>query len=898
MELKQSPPRGAILLPALGAVLLLAGVLWFALRVLDPSSGTGRSEDPEATGVSSSDSAGDLSPDGATASLGSNPESGMETGAGGDALSDPGTTDSSLRSAPTSTVTGTSSYLASPVISGDNGSISSSGGNPLPPGWSSSSVLTLDDRAALRELDALEEEARISEAARGYASLAADSARSPELRAQAAQSAARIAWARADVSATLSALALAPPAESAPEAHYLRAEALAAAGRSDEAIAAYEAYADARPAMADVALLSAGALHAADDRYTEAAAAYERAFADAASPSTAALAAVREGNAWLDAQDTSAALDAYRRAESVAPSESERAQALAGQVAAHLAADDETAALAARRRLVVELPRSDPARVALTRLLELGEDVGPDTHATVLRMHGEYSAALAILERALADAASAAPPPATANEDIGTRTLEAIELELELGRAAAARARADTFLASGQDSPVEAAIAFARTRALRAEGRGDEEIEALAAIATTYPYAPGGFAYDALWRRALLVEQRDGDIAGGAAWAAVFDLDPSESRSGDAGFRAGWLAYVGGRRDTAITRWEDLVARSEDAIADARGHYWLGRLAADAGDETAATAHWRSAVPADPNGWYGLRAAQRLSTAPPGPGPDAPATADDPAATIGAWLATIHPIIGPGAVTDAIPHILAHRDVQRAEAYLALGRRRDALRGLRGTESVSGQDAGTRAARNVALSLVARELGLDDIALGHATAALRMAPFGAQAAAPVALWSLAYPDPWPDLTRAAAGSAEIETALLLALLRQESRFEPTAISSAGARGLAQVMPGTGDGIASQLRASPYSTDDLYRPSVALRFGAYYIGQQLQRFDGQPGPALAAYNGGPGNAARWWPESLGDTDRLVETIDFRETRSYLRLVLVNYEIYRAIQASGS
>jgi soluble lytic murein transglycosylase len=161
--------------------------------------------------------------------------------------------------------------------------------------------------------------------------------------------------------------------------------------------------------------------------------------------------------------------------------------------------------------------------------------------------------------------------------------------------------------------------------------------------------------------------------------------------------------------------------------------------------------------------------------------------------------------------------------------------------------------------------------------------------------APHVLWRIAYPDPWPELTVQATAPVDLDPALLLALMRQESRFEPTAQSSAGARGLAQVMPGTGEGIAAQLREPGFSHDDLFRPSVSLRFGAHYIAQQLDRFDGQPGPALAAYNGGPRNAARWWPEARGDVDRLVETIDFRETRAYLRLVLTNYAIYEAIQA---
>jgi soluble lytic murein transglycosylase len=63
----------------------------------------------------------------------------------------------------------------------------------------------------------------------------------------------------------------------------------------------------------------------------------------------------------------------------------------------------------------------------------------------------------------------------------------------------------------------------------------------------------------------------------------------------------------------------------------------------------------------------------------------------------------------------------------------------------------------------------------------------------------------------------------------------------------------------------------------------LRFGASYLAQQLERFDGRPLPALAAYNGGPGNASRWLAAADGDSDLFAEVIDFSETRRYVRLV---------------
>ena len=127
--------------------------------------------------------------------------------------------------------------------------------------------------------------------------------------------------------------------------------------------------------------------------------------------------------------------------------------------------------------------------------------------------------------------------------------------------------------------------------------------------------------------------------------------------------------------------------------------------------------------------------------------------------------------------------------------------------------------------------------------------------------------------------------------LMLALIRQESYFDASAVSFAGALGLMQVIPATGRDIAVGLGVKDFKDSDLLKPEVSTRFGAHYLAGQLEGFGGNIGAALAAYNGGPGNAARWTETAGSDVDLLVETIDFEETRLYLELVLANYAYYR-------
>jgi peptidoglycan lytic transglycosylase len=151
----------------------------------------------------------------------------------------------------------------------------------------------------------------------------------------------------------------------------------------------------------------------------------------------------------------------------------------------------------------------------------------------------------------------------------------------------------------------------------------------------------------------------------------------------------------------------------------------------------------------------------------------------------------------------------------------------------------------------------------------------------------------AYPRPYNEAVGDAVDEFEIDPLLLYGLIRQESLFDPRAISSAQARGLTQVIMPTALSIAADLGYEGFSERDLYRPRVNLRFGAYYLDAQLETF-GAPYAALAAYNGGPGNAERWGADGgLTTLDAFLARVDFAETSAYVRAVLQHYANYRAV-----
>jgi soluble lytic murein transglycosylase len=129
---------------------------------------------------------------------------------------------------------------------------------------------------------------------------------------------------------------------------------------------------------------------------------------------------------------------------------------------------------------------------------------------------------------------------------------------------------------------------------------------------------------------------------------------------------------------------------------------------------------------------------------------------------------------------------------------------------------------------------------------------------------------------------------------LFSVVRQESAFEGFVRSSAGARGLMQIIPTTGQEVSSALSwPEDYTDEDLYRPFVSVRLGSEYLAKWRDHFNNDLYAALAAYNGGPGNAIAWQGLSNSDPDLFLEVVGFDETRNYLRGISEIYGIYRRI-----
>lgn len=145
-------------------------------------------------------------------------------------------------------------------------------------------------------------------------------------------------------------------------------------------------------------------------------------------------------------------------------------------------------------------------------------------------------------------------------------------------------------------------------------------------------------------------------------------------------------------------------------------------------------------------------------------------------------------------------------------------------------------------------------------------------------------YELLYPQPYDAEVLSAAKLTGLKPQLIYSVMRQESLYRRDALSSAGARGLLQMLPETARRTASKWKRPRPSPTDLFNPVINVPLGAANLRSLTDRFGGQILVALAGYNAGPNAAARWMPSESLDPDIWVENIPYNETRGYVQRIL--------------
>lgn len=160
------------------------------------------------------------------------------------------------------------------------------------------------------------------------------------------------------------------------------------------------------------------------------------------------------------------------------------------------------------------------------------------------------------------------------------------------------------------------------------------------------------------------------------------------------------------------------------------------------------------------------------------------------------------------------------------------------------------------------------------------------------------LLNIAYPFHYRELIMEYSEIYGVDPYLVVSIIRNESKFNPNAVSRKEARGLMQIAPITGEWASEKLQIENYTHERLYEPQLNIQIGCWYLSILKEQFHNNINLMVAAYNAGNGNVSKWLdnPEYSADGKALTH-IPFKETRTYQERVLRDYEYYRVIDESG-
>lgn len=423
---------------------------------------------------------------------------------------------------------------------------------------------------------------------------------------------------------------------------------------------------------------------------------------------------------------------------------------------------------------------------------------------------------------------------------------------------------------------------LSRAEALLKLGNNDDARAGLQSVADYAPLQAGS----ALLRLGQF-DERDGDPA--SAEAEYLQMaQAAPDRVPEAMFRVGFTRYVRGDTTGAALAWQrGLSSGPPSPTLQAQLEYWLGR-ALPTGSAAAQDAFNRAAAAA-PETYYGLRAQDQLGgtlsmAALPTGGTAWLALAPTETQERDAWFAALK--LTPQQATDDVNALPSMR---RAATLYDLGLRTEA------SWEVDGVVQQYATAKDVAhMSAVADWTSAHDQPQLTLRIGKQMRDVaGGLNGLPRALQRDVYPAAWGDIVAEQATDYSVDPLLMLAVMRQESSFDPRAQSGAQAMGLTQIVPTTARNIASRLGDDGFVLRDLFKPAVSVQFGAWFVSQLLGEYKGQVFPTLAAYDAGGGNVSRWMQRFGDDPDLLVEEIPFSETQTYLRVVYDNYFHYKLL-----
>jgi soluble lytic murein transglycosylase len=353
------------------------------------------------------------------------------------------------------------------------------------------------------------------------------------------------------------------------------------------------------------------------------------------------------------------------------------------------------------------------------------------------------------------------------------------------------------------------------------------------------------------------------------------------SRASYANWKAAWLTYRQGRKEDAKRDFENQVAWYPDRAEVPAALYWRARIAEDDHEYALARAWYTKLGERFHNYYYGYLGRERLAKL--------PVVATNVALSNDATLAQIPDlkVAGPEAFEVEAPANALR--AEKSKLLVNAGMNEYAIRELQAEQ-------GGQGARWATLSIA--RIYLDSGQNSRAIQFLKKSLPGYYSvdltALPRPYWEILFPRPfWTDVQKQAAANA-LDPYLVASLIRQESEFNPNAVSHANAFGLMQLLPQVGKGEARAAHMKHFSTSSLLLPDINIQLGTHYFKEMVTQYSGQVEYALAAYNAGSNRVDDWRQSGhYGDVAEFVESIPFTETREYVQAIVRNARVYERL-----
>ena len=577
-----------------------------------------------------------------------------------------------------------------------------------------------------------------------------------------------------------------------------------------------------------------------------------------------------------DAAEYIQAIDQYEAILSVARNAPYRAEMEYNAALATLESGQTGLGIERMRKITIEYPETDHAYLALVTLNQHGVEIPKEEHALISYRTGDYADALNVLEEI------------TSGSEISAENyLMMGRSQRALGDFQTAQLTFQIMAAVYPNSPLVGEALLEQGRTYFLSGNIDAAISRYLSIANDYPHLETA-ASEALWRAGYLYGTKGEADASLRTFMNLHELYPNSEQT-ESGLALAAAAAVKSKDLETASRIYSLLTEASNPELRSEAWLWLGAhpnlstLNQDLALSLAASF--------SPDSYFAARSADIASGRKPFTAPNS-------------YVFTFNEELDR---KEAENWIREKWNIQQtSELWLLSETLSNDLRLLRGMELwelgefskaqneilelVNSYSADPLKSYQLAVFL--SDQGIYYPSLVAAAHLIRHAGV-ATLDAPAYIARLRYPIYFLEPLLASTNPREIDPLLLFALIRQESLFNTYATAAAGEKGLTQVIPSTGDYIAGRLAWPNYSHSDLFRPYVSIEFGAFYLAEQLMRFDKNHLTALAGYNAGPGRAADWLALAGDDPEIFVTTITIDSTRKYVQNIYAQYNIYRSL-----